>query len=123
MIIVSILAALILMLTPEWVVDATIRTPGAGLRESTVLPMAFPTVGAMLNITPIATLDIFAEVPGMPSGDFGHIVDAEVGLRFIPVRFFTVSAGYRVFDLRVSHDDDFATLKLRGPFIAASFRF
>jgi hypothetical protein len=105
------------------VVDATIRSPGTGLRESTLLPMAFPTIGAMLNITPIAALDIFAEVSGIPFGDYGHIVDAEVGLRFIPVRFFTVSAGYRVFDLRVSNDDDFAKLKLTGPFIGASFRF
>jgi hypothetical protein len=105
------------------VVDTTIRSPGTSLRESTVLPMAFPTVGAMLNVTPIAALDIFADVSGMTFGDFGHIVDAEVGLRFIPVRFFTVSAGYRVFDLRVSNDDDFAKLKLTGPFIGASLRF
>lgn len=105
------------------VVDATIRSPGTRLRESAVLPMAFPTVGAMLSITPVAALDIFAEVSGMTFGDFGYIVDAEAGLRFIPIRFFTVSAGYRVFDVRVSNDDDFAKLKLSGPFIGASFRF
>ncbi len=105
------------------VVDASIRSPGSSLRESAVLPMAFPTVGGMLNVTPIAALDFFAEVSGMTFGDFGHVVDAEVGLRFIPVRFFSVSAGYRVFDLRVSNDDDFAKLKLTGPFIGASFRF
>ena len=105
------------------VVDATIRSPGTGLRESTVFPMAFPTVGGMLSITPIAALEIFAEVSGMTFGDFGHVVDAEAGLRFIPVRFVAVSAGYRVFDLRVSNDDDFAKLKLTGPFVGASFRF
>jgi hypothetical protein len=59
----------------------------------------------------------------MTFGDFGHVVDAEAGLRFVPFRFLTVSAGYRVFDVRVSNDDDFATLTLTGPFIAASFRF
>jgi len=105
------------------VVDATIRSPGTGLRESATLPMAFPTVGAMLNVTPISALDVFAEVSGMTFGDFGHVVDAEIGLRFIPIRFVTVSAGYRLFDLRVSNDDDFAKLKLTGPFVGASIRF
>lgn len=105
------------------VIDARVRSPGTGLRESGLLPMAFPTVGAMLSLTPIGALDIFAEVSGMTFGDFGHIVDAEAGVRFIPVRFFTLSAGYRVFDVRIEHDDDFAKLKLTGPFIGASFRF
>ena len=105
------------------VVDATIRSPGTGLRESATLPMAFPTVGAMLSVTPISALDLFAEVSGMTFGDFGHVVDAEIGLRFIPIRFVTVSAGYRLFDLRVSNDDDFAKLKLTGPFVGASIRF
>jgi hypothetical protein len=105
------------------VVDTTVRSPGTGRRESALLPMAFPTVGAMLSITPIAALDIFAEVSGMTFGSVGHVVDAEAGVRFIPVRFLAVSAGYRVFDVRIEHDDDFAKLKLTGPFIGASFRF
>ena len=105
------------------VVDATVRSRGAGIRESAVLPMAFPTLGAMLNVTPIAWLDIFAEVSGMTFGSLGHVVDAEAGLRFIPIRFLTLSAGYRVFDVRIELDDDFARLDLTGPFIGVSFRF
>ena len=105
------------------VIDATIRSRTTGFRESALLPMAFPTVGAMLNVTPISALDIFAEVSGMTFGSYGHIVDAEAGVRFIPIRFLTLSAGYRVFDVRVEHDDDFAKLKLTGPFIGASVRF
>ena len=105
------------------VVDATIRSRTTGFRVSALLPMAFPTVGAMLSVTPISALDIFAEVSGMTFGSYGHIVDAEAGVRFIPIRFLTLSAGYRVFDVRVEHDDDFAKLKLTGPFIGASVRF
>jgi hypothetical protein len=105
------------------VIDTTVRSPGTGLRESALLPMAFPTVGAMLSVTPIAALDIFAEVSGMTFGSLGHVIDAEAGVRFIPIRFFTLSAGYRVFDVRIEHDDDFAKLKLAGPFVGASFRF
>ena len=105
------------------VIDATIRSRTTGFRESALLPMAFPTVGAMLSVTPISALDIFAEVSGMTFGSYGHIVDAEAGVRFIPIRFLTLSAGYRVFDVRVEHDDDFAKLRLTGPFIGASVRF
>jgi hypothetical protein len=105
------------------VIDAAVRSPGTGLRESALLPMVFPTVGAMLSVTPIAALDLFAEVSGMTFGSLGHVVDAEAGVRFIPIRFFTLSAGYRVFDVRIEHDDDFAKLKLSGPFVGASFRF
>jgi hypothetical protein len=105
------------------VIDTTVRSPGTGLRESALLPMVFPTVGAMLSVTPIAALEIFAEVSGMTFGSLGHVVDAEAGVRFIPIRFLTLSAGYRVFDARIEHDDDFAKLKLTGPFVGASFRF
>ena len=105
------------------VIDASIRSRDTGLRESALLPMAFPTVGAMLSISPISALDIFAEVSGMTFGSLGHVVDAEAGVRFIPVRFLTLAAGYRVFDVRIEHDDDFAKLELTGPFIGVSFRF
>jgi hypothetical protein len=103
------------------VIDATMRS--SGQRESALVAIPFPTVGAMLNFTPISALDIFAEVSGMTFGSLGHVVDAEVGLRFIPIRFVTLSAGYRVFDVRLEHDDDFAKLKLTGPFVGASIRF
>ena len=82
-----------------------------------------PTLGAILNIQPIAALDIFAEVSGMSFGSLGHVVDAEAGLRFIPVRFVTLSAGDRVFDVRIDFDDDLTKLQLTGPFVGASVRF
>ena len=59
----------------------------------------------------------------MTFGSLGHVVDAEAGLRFIPIRFLTLSAGYRVFDVRIDLDDDLAKLQLTGPFIGASVRF
>jgi hypothetical protein len=85
--------------------------------------MAFPTAGAMANVTPVKWLDVFAEVSGIPFGDLGHIVDAEAGVRVIPLPFVSVSAGYRVLDVRLGKDDNFARLNLTGPFLGASFRF
>ena len=79
----------------------------------------------VLDVTPppLPMLHVFAEVSGLPAGDLGHIVDAEVGVRYIPIRFFTVSAGYRIFDIGIGRNDDVAQLTLRGPFVGMSFRF
>ena len=50
-------------------------------------------------------------------------MDAEAGLRFIPVPFLTISAGYRYFDVKIEHDDDSGKAKFYGPFVGASVRF
>jgi hypothetical protein len=106
-----------------FLIDASIEAQGAGPRESARLPIAFPTIGVMANVTPHRTVDLFAEVSGVPLGDFGHVVDAEAGIRYIPFHFFSVSAGYRVFDVRIGDSDDFGKLRLFGPFVGASLRF
>jgi hypothetical protein len=95
------------------------RTP----RETAVLPMVFPTVGAVANLTPVKSVDVFVEVSGVPFGDLGHVVDAEAGVRYSPIPFVAISAGYRVFDARVGKDDRFGELSLWGPFVGASLRF
>jgi hypothetical protein len=104
-------------------VDVRNRTGGSSERESALLPMAFPTAGLMINVTPLRWLDLFAEASGIPFGDLGHVVDAEAGVRFIPFRLFTLAAGYRILDVRVGTNDDFAKVRLSGPFVGASFRF
>jgi hypothetical protein len=107
-------------------IDAALETRGSGsrVRESASLPLAFPTVGVMLGVSPHKMLDVFAEASGVPFGDLGYVVDAEAGLRFIPFHFVSLSAGYRLFDVRVGEkDDDFAKVQLSGPFVGLSVRF
>ena len=107
--------------------DASLRTRGLTpeIRESGVFPLVVPTLGLALDVTPpmLPMLHVFGEVSGLPAGDLGNIVDAEAGFRFVPVRFFTVSAGYRFFDIGIGKNDDIAKLRLRGPFVGVSFRF
>jgi hypothetical protein len=68
-------------------------------------------------------LQLFAEVSGLPAGGLGHVVDAEAGVRFVPIRFFTLLAGYRILDIRAEEGGDSAKLRLHGPFVGASLRF
>jgi hypothetical protein len=108
-----------------FVIDASVRnrTGGSSEHASAVLPIAFPTAGLMANVTPLSWLDIFAEASGVPFGDLGHVVDAEAGVRFLPLPLFTIAAGYRILDVRVGTKDDYAKVRLSGPFVSASFRF
>jgi hypothetical protein len=107
------------------VIDASVRnrTGGSSQHASALLPIAFPTAGLMANVTPLEWLDLFAEASGVPFGDLGHVVDAEAGVRFLPFPLFTIAAGYRILDIRVGTNDDFARVRLSGPFVGASLRF
>jgi outer membrane receptor protein involved in Fe transport len=68
-------------------------------------------------------IHIFAEVSGLPAGSLGHVLDAEAGIRFVPVPFLTIGGGYRYLDVKIEHDNDSGALKLSGPFAAVSVRF
>ncbi len=93
------------------------------IRESATFPLLLPTIGVALDLTPHRAFHLFAEASGLPAGNLGHLVDAEAGIRVIPIRFLSVSAGYRIFDVRVEDDDDFGKFRLSGPFVGASLRF
>ncbi len=107
------------------VLDATIETRNAvtSIKESQELGLIVPTIGAALDFTPHRMIHIFAEVSGLPAGSLGHILDAEAGIRFVPVPFLTIAGGYRYFDLKIEHDNDDGSLKLSGPFVGVSLRF
>lgn len=106
-------------------VEAELETRAVSprVKENAVFPLVLPTIGLALDVTPHRMFNLFAEASGLPAGDLGHVVDAEVGVRFIPIRFVTISAGYRIFDIRVGDKDDFAKLRISGPFVGASVRF
>jgi hypothetical protein len=108
-----------------FLIDASVRTRGATpeVKESATLPLVLPTLGLALDLTIYPKVHLFAEVSGLPAGDLGHIVDAEAGLRYSLLPIVTLSAGYRLFDMRVEDGDDRAKLRLYGPFVGASLRF
>ena len=108
-----------------FVIDAHLRTLDVApmVRKSVPIALVLPTLGLALDVTALPMLNVFVEASGLPAGNLGHIVDAEAGVRFVPIRFFSLSAGYRVLDIRAHEGGDFAKLNLSGPFVGASLRF
>jgi hypothetical protein len=107
------------------VIDANVETRNAvpAIEEGKELGLILPTIGAALDFTAIPKVDLFAEISGLPAGSLGHVLDAEAGIRVKPLPFFTISAGYRLFDVKIEHSDDSAEATLHGPFVGASVRF
>ncbi len=107
------------------VLDASVdsRNTVPTIKESQELGLILPTIGAALDFTPHRMIHLFAEVSGLPGGSLGYILDAEAGIRFVPLPFLTIAGGYRLFDLKIEHDDDSGRTKLYGPFVGVSLRF
>jgi hypothetical protein len=93
------------------------------VKESKRILFGLPTVGVALDINPHKMVNIFGEVSGLPAGSYGYMVDAEAGIKLIPVKFLSVIVGYRIFDMRAKNNPDFAKLRFYGPFAGATLRF
>lgn len=103
--------------------EMSLDAPAVPLNESEDFTFGLPTVGVIAEVNPIDMLSIYGEVSGIAAGGYGHMLDGEVGVKLIPIDYFTVSAGYRVFNIDLDVDDNEADLMLNGPFISGSFRF
>lgn len=113
----------------------TLDAPVAGIKESTDFIAGLPTVGACIAVNPfknnapyvsdtiLSDLSFYAEAAGMSAGEYGYFVDAEAGVRWTPIKYVSVSGGYRVVSLKAEDDPDYARFELKGPFAAATIRF
>ncbi len=82
-----------------------------------------PTIGFALDVNPFPFLNFFAEASGLPAGKYGSMWEAEAGVRFLPIKHFSISGGYRLVDIDARRDPDYAKLKVGGPFLGLSLRF
>jgi hypothetical protein len=103
--------------------DVSLQAPALSIKESEELWEALPTVGVALDINPINRLNIFAEVSGLGAGGYGYFFDAEAGIKFMPIKYFTIFGGYRLINIKAEHDDDFVDIELSGPFMGATLKF
>ncbi|CQR73375.1 hypothetical protein SOV_51560 [Sporomusa ovata DSM 2662] len=112
----------------EWMIDIkgfTFDTAidSALTKSSKKFSCALPTIGvaAQGQIAPNTTA--FAEISGLPLGSYGHIYDFETGIKHEMEKDISLTAGYRSFDLKVKDDEDYAKIKLNGPFFQAAYHF
>ncbi len=103
--------------------DVSLAAPNLGIDNGWNFAAWLPTVGVALDINPTPYLNFFAEVSGLPAGQYGTIWQVDAGVKFIPFKNFSISGGYRLVDIEARNDPDFARVKLGGPYIGLSLRF
>lgn len=64
--------------------DAPDITPP--VKEEEKFTAGLPTIGAALDINPHKIVDIFAEVSGLPAGEYGYFLDGEAGVENNPYK-------------------------------------
>jgi len=106
-----------------FLLSGTLSAPDVNVSSKEDLSVGLPTVGPSLELSPHRFLDIYGEASGMWAGDYGQFIRSEAGVRFRPVRFLQLTAGYKTFNLRVAESDDFARFQLRGPFVGGGIRW
>ena len=93
------------------------------IKESEKFLFGLPTIGIALDIHPHKMVNIFGEASGLTAGSYGFIYDAEAGIKLIPIKFLSIIAGYRIFEIKAEHNHDYAKLRFHGPFVGATLRF
>lgn len=82
-----------------------------------------PTVGFAISTKASKEVNVYAEVSGAPLASYGHLYDYEGGVKYHPSENFNITAGYRVFDMKLKNDDEWAKLKFSGPFFSVDWQF
>lgn len=65
----------------------------------------------------------YANISGLPLASYGHFYDLETGLKYKPIPYFSLNAGYRRVDVHVHHGDDRGSFVLDGPWAGISYNF
>lgn len=105
--------------------DMSLEAPNLSpvISESESFIGGLPTIGAALDINPIEKINLFAEISGLPAGNYGYFFDAEVGAKISPIKYLSLSLGYRIIDIKAEDDPNFARMKITGPFFSGTLRF
>jgi hypothetical protein len=93
------------------------------INESKSFIGGLPTIGAALDLNPIEKINFFAEISGLPAGKYGYFFDAEIGAKISPIKFLSLSLGYRMIDIKAEDDPNFVRMKLNGPFFSGTLKF
>jgi hypothetical protein len=103
--------------------EVSLAAPDLAIDNAWKFTAWLPTLGLAMDINPTPFLNIYAEISGLPAGQYGTIWEAEAGVKFIPFKNFSISGGYRLVDIDARNDPDYAKVKLGGPYVGLSLRF
>ena len=93
------------------------------VKESEKFVFGLPTLGVALDLNPHRMLNIYAQGSGLYAGSYGYVYDAEIGIKLIPIKILSIVGGYRIMQFKVEHNEDFAKVRLYGPFVGVTVRF
>ncbi|VAX25830.1 hypothetical protein MNBD_NITROSPINAE02-173 [hydrothermal vent metagenome] len=103
--------------------NASLEAPDLLQKGSASINALFPTFGLSFSAKAAEKLLIIAEATGISLGDSGYFVDADIGLRFYPIRNISVLGGYRIFNMDAKDSQNFFKFNMSGPYLGASARF
>ena len=83
----------------------------------------FLSAGLGFDASPLETLSVVGEVGYSPGLEYGEMIEAELGIKYSPIKMVSVFGGYRLLDLDLEVDGDTADLELSGPYVGASLTF
>ena len=89
---------------------------GFSANKSKTYGAPIPTIGIGAHAALLPSLSVYASISGLPLGGYGHFYDFEAGLRYNPMEILGITAGFRRIDVKLTHDDDSAKLRLNGPY-------
>ncbi len=103
--------------------NASLEAPDLLQKGSASINALFPTFGLSFQAKAADRLFFLAEFTGITMGDSGYFVDADIGLRFYPIKNVSVLGGYRIFDVDAKDNQNFFKFNMSGPYLGASARF
>ena len=92
-------------------------------KETEKFVFGLPTLGVALDLNPHRMLNIYAQGSGLYAGSYVYLYDAEIGIKLIPIKILSIVGGYRIMQFKAEHDNNYAKVRLNGPFVGATVRF
>jgi len=85
--------------------------------------LILPTIGLAADCNPIKYINIFADASGIMSGKYGYMADAEIGVKVIPIKWFSIVGSYRYMELKAKDGVNTAKVTYNGPYFGLTFRY
>ena len=93
------------------------------LEASKTFHLVLPTVGLAADINPVKYVNIFANGAGIMAGKYGYMADAEVGVKVMPIKWFSIVGAYRYLEIKAKDGSSSAKVTYNGPYVGLTFRY